>query len=92
MNCNCLDRVKEELKTKLPENNAKYAGMKVISVQFEGEAFVYDGDKMVDGLSIPANISHEPIGRKKMTAINVIASHCPFCGELCAGEAMEDAE
>ena len=31
-------------------------------------------------LSYTMTISHEPIGRKKQTKINILGSFCPFCG------------
>lgn len=83
MNCNCLLEIREKLKNELPEKNPNYANMKIISVSIDGECFLYSENKMVTGLSIPATIKHEPIGKKKSTTINLTASYCPFCGEEC---------
>lgn len=86
MNCDCIKELKERLKTELPVKNSSYANMKIISVSIDGECFIYGANKMHLGLSIPATIMHEPIGRKKTITINLTASYCPFCGEPTAEE------
>ena len=80
MNCDCISEIKERMLDMLP-TKAEYANMKITSIDFDGECFLYGENRMVSALSIPVTIHHEPIGRKKQTKTNLTISYCPFCGE-----------
>lgn len=80
MNCDCLTERCEKLKKDLPKRNQAYARLEIISVFIDGESLVYNDGKLEVGLSIPLTVTHKPIGRKKTTAVKLLASYCPFCG------------
>ncbi|WP_138751145.1 hypothetical protein [Paenibacillus sinopodophylli] len=89
MNCNCLSEIKARLKDELPKQD-QYAKLKIISVDFSNAAFLMNGNRIESTLSTPITITHEPIGRKKSTNINMTISYCPFCGKSAKEESEQE--
>lgn len=80
MSCNCLKNLAEKIATELPQKNKEYANLNITHVSFDNEALIFDS-KSPTQLSYPVTITHDPIGRKKKTEINIMGEFCPFCGE-----------
>jgi hypothetical protein len=78
--CNCLDETIHRIKAELPEKNPSFASMKITGASFDNAGIVFDSP-CSHQLTYPVTIKHEPIGRKKQTAISLLGSFCPFCGE-----------
>ena len=89
MNCNCVSEIKDRLAKELPMKNAEYANLKIDSVSMDGECFIYSGNKLIDSLSMPITIKHQPVGRKTKTTTNILFSYCPFCGVSYAEDGGE---
>lgn len=77
--CNCLAETKEKLAAEL-NSIPEYKNLKITEIHFCHETLILRKKSFVQ-LTYPVIISHEPIGRKKQTKLNMAGSYCPFCGE-----------
>ncbi len=80
--CNCIEEIKDRIQNEIASKNSEYADLKITKVDCDGEAFIFNGSKMDSGMSIPFTAHHQAVRRKTKTTVNMIAKHCPFCGEL----------
>lgn len=78
--CNCINEIRNRIKTELPEKNPEYSKLNIIDVSCDNLGLLLDSPAH-SVLSIPFTIEHEPVGRKKKTTLNMIAKYCPFCGQ-----------
>lgn len=75
--CNCISDVQERFKSKITEVPA-YSNLKIKSVSLDNVAIMFSGGTQAAG---SVTITHEPVGRKTKTTVNVCYRYCPFCGE-----------
>lgn len=85
MKCNCIEKTKERLKTRIlePDMNPP-KGAKLNRVLCQNMALMLSAAEC--GLSIPFTAvwdttSKSGEAKAKETTIRMIASHCPFCGK-----------
>lgn len=75
--CNCIKKIEE----KLTEDCEKRKYRKPFEKVVLDKAFVQIGDGSVMGLRTYSRAFVTLTGRRKRIEMNVIHSHCPFCGE-----------
>ena len=73
MNCDCVNRIKQNIKDKLYNNYVK------LNIEFDGACFIYTENATIDSLSVPVTI--KDASGKKLEKINFAIRYCPFCGK-----------
>lgn len=94
MNCNCIKDLEEKLSVQLNGEgdfgNLKPKHAKLKSISVTNAALMVRDLKFK--LQIPFTANWTLVGgREKTTPINIIASHCPFCGKPMESTEKETA-
>lgn len=87
MTCSCIKELEEKLKARVQEpdfSDKRPKNGKLTSLLCQNIALVF-GIKVSTALNIPFVSAWELPGkngpRRKEVVVNVMASHCPFCGK-----------
>lgn len=78
--CDCIKKIENKVKNDIKKNK-EFKNLEIESVICCGAAWIENDGKLVTGLTIPFEIHHRPVGRKKKTTINMTANYCPWCGK-----------
>lgn len=78
MNCTCIKDTEEKLKTRMIEPDMLPNSKCGYPTYIRPSNLVLMLKSGRCGLQIPFSVSWS--GQKKDTVVNIIASHCPFCG------------
>jgi hypothetical protein len=80
--CDCVKRICNDIREgEFSKKNPEYAKLNIIDAGCDLSGWIFGKKSVNPTLFIPFTITHEPIGRKKTTAVKMIAKYCPFCGE-----------
>ena len=76
--CDCIKKEKEKLKNRI-KDFPEYANLDVDYISCDNAVLLLG--PCHKGIAIPFTIYHKPVGKKKKTTVNIIATYCPWCGK-----------